>query len=340
MKRAKTPLAALSLTVLLSALAWSVVSFAGGDSAAGGVPAPIKDCTDPYACAARTTLAKQAPIELKDTHNVFRLSEKIISGGEPLSDDGLRALAKMGIKTLLSVDGKTPNAKLAAELGMRYVHVPIRYGGIKKDEVLKIAKTFREMKPPFYVHCFHGKHRGPAAAAVGRVLVDGVSREQALAEMRQWSGTAKKYTGLYGSIATGQLPAAKVTAAFKWDFPAADEAKGVRVGMIRMTRTFDNVKWLAKREWKTDAEHPDIDPVNESEKLLQQFEVMAKIECDTCRPDDYKTWMKASLDEARGLATALEAFKAGDKDAASLASKKLVALKGLCSDCHKPYRNK
>ncbi len=96
--------------------------------------------------------------------------------------------------------------------------------------------------------------------------------------------------------------------------------------------------WPSMR--KTDAEHPDIDPVNESEKLLQQFEVMAKLECDTCRPDDYKGWMKASLVEAPGLATALEAYKAGDKSAASLASKKLVALKGLCSDCHKPYRNK
>ena len=71
-------------------------------------------------------------------------------------------------------------------------------------------KTFRELDGPFYVHCFHGKHRGPAAAAaLGRIAVDGVPREQAIAEMRQWCGTSEKYEGLYRTIAEVLRPDAE-----------------------------------------------------------------------------------------------------------------------------------
>ena len=48
--------------------------------------------------------------------------------------------------------------------------------GINEDEIAMIAKTFREVEGPFYVHCYHGKHRGPAAAAIGRVALDGLGR--------------------------------------------------------------------------------------------------------------------------------------------------------------------
>ena len=45
----------------------------------------------------------------------------------------MRLIADMGVKTILSVDGKIPDAEEAAKYGIRYVHVPIRYGGITND---------------------------------------------------------------------------------------------------------------------------------------------------------------------------------------------------------------
>ncbi len=307
---------------------------------AGTVPPPIEDCTDAYECAGRKKLKPTAPTELEGLHNVFKLSDNIISGGEPLTDGALKAVADMGVKTILSVDGKAPNAELAKKLGMRYVHVPIRYGGLTGDQATKIAKTFREQKPPFYVHCFHGKHRGPCGAAVGRIVLDEVSREQALAEMRQWSGAARKYSGLYVSIATGDIPTAKTTEAFTWDFPAQHKIDGVRAGMVHMTRAFDNVKWLAKREWKPDANHPDIDAVNETAQLVQHFDQFVALKGYAARPADYKAWMTDSVKSVRELATAVKAHADGDSAAAGLATKKLAVLKNLCGACHKPYRNK
>ena len=153
----------------------------------------------------------------------------------------------MGVKTILSVDGKPPDAETAAKLGMKYVHVPIQYKTITPEETAEIAKTFRELEGPFYVHCYHGKHRGPAAAAVGRVVLDGASREQAIAEMRQWCGTSQKYEGLYRVIATGDLPAEAETRKLAWSFPARHSAGGLKGMMVEGSRAFDNLKDLVAK---------------------------------------------------------------------------------------------
>ncbi|MDJ0972832.1 MAG: hypothetical protein QNJ98_00050 [Planctomycetota bacterium] len=307
---------------------------------AGAVPPPLASSTPAYDWAGRTELPEVEPFEREDLHNVFELSENILSGGEPLTDEALEAVAKMGAKTILSVDGKAPNVELAEKLGMRYVHVPIRYGGLSKAQMLQIAKTFRELPGPFYVHCFHGKHRGPAAAAVGRVLLDGASRELALAEMRQWCGTAAKYTGLYKSIANDALPTAKETEAYEWDFPSKHEITGLRAGMVDMTRTWDNVKWLKKNGWKSDAAHPDIDPVNETTKLFEQFEQMHALADTSKRPADYRKWMADSVTGVKELKTSVKAYIDGDEASRDLSDKKLAIVKDLCVRCHKPYRDK
>lgn len=309
-------------------------------SAEAGTPPPLEGCEDPFACAGRTKLAKVAPTDRDDLHNVFRLSEHIISGGEPLSDDALAHIKSLGIKTILSVDGKAPNAALAKKLGMRYVHVPIRYGGMTATQLLKVAKTFRELEAPFFVHCFHGKHRGPAAAAVGRLILDGAGRELALAEMRQWCGTAEKYPGLYATIATGAIPTKAQTDAFDWDFPSTDPIKGIRLGMVRMTRTFDNVKAIAQNGWKPDAAHPDIDPVNEVKMLRQHFDQMAALADTKKRPKDYRAWMVDSQKLAVQLVGSVQETVRGKAGAGPLADKQLKVLKDLCQRCHEPYRNK
>ena len=307
--------------------------------AEAGVPPPIADCTDAFECALRVKLPEVAPENHDDLHNVFKLSDNIHSGGEPLTKEALERLAERGIKTILSVDGKVPDAQTARELGMRYVHVPIRYGGMRPDEMMKIAKTFRELPGPFYVHCFHGKHRGPTGAAVGRIALDGVSREEALAEMRQWCGAAGKYDGLYRTIALGDIPSAAKTKAFTWGFDEAHPMHGIREGMIRMTRSWDLVKDAQKRGWQDDPQHPDIDMVHEAELVDQAFAAMAAMKELTEKPADYQAWMKDAVAATKLLHEALVQAKAGAEGAADVADQRFTAVNNLCSACHKPYRN-
>lgn len=294
-------------------------------------PPPLANVTDAFELAGRQSLAIVDPEEHAELHNVYHLSEQIVSGGEPLGADGMAKVAAMGVKTILSVDGKIPDREAAARHGMRYVHVPIQYRRISGDELLKMAKMFRELDGPFYIHCFHGRHRGPAAAAVGRLVLDGASREQALAEMRQWCGASGKYEGLYRTIATATMPTPEQTQAYEWDFPAAHRLGDFRQSMVGLTRHWDNLELLGQRGFEADPAHPDLDAVNEAKQFASLFEQGADYTAHA--PEDFNEWMQDSVLESKALLAALE------RGEAARAKKSLRVLKQTCVSCHASYRN-
>ena len=301
--------------------------------------APLARVEDPYAEAGKVTLPKTEPAEYPGLHNVYRLSENIISGSEPHGEEALAELAKLGVKTILSVDGKVPDGETAAKYGLKYVHVPIQYSGIDEGELTRIAKTFREQEGPFYVHCFHGKHRGPAGAAVGRLVLDGAPREQALAEMRQWCGTSKKYEGLFGVIASGAMPTVEESARLEWDFPAAQPLGGFRQAMVGITRAFDHLKPLYNLKWEPDPEHPDLDALNEAEKLADLFRRSAELEEVQAQPEEFRGYVDDSVRASVSLVEQLRAAKAGDASAKEEASKSFRTIHQTCTLCHTVYRN-
>jgi protein tyrosine phosphatase (PTP) superfamily phosphohydrolase (DUF442 family) len=291
-----------------------------------------------YAAAERIQLPKTPPEDRHGLHHVYHLSRNIVSGSEPHGEEAFRELREMGIRTILSVDGKVPDAELASKYGMSYVHVPIQYRGIPDDEVARIAKTFREKEGPFYVHCFHGKHRGPAAAAVGRLVIDGVSREQAIAEMRQWCGTAEGYEGLYRAIADGKIPTPSETRAYEWDFPSAHALEGFRHAMVEISRIDDNLKFLARRNWEPDPDHPDVDPLRESESLAAALDRTASLEEVASKPMDFRGWISEAASAASGLRDTLGAWRSGRAPIADVESS-YERLTGLCNTCHEIHRN-
>ena len=93
-------------------------------------------------------------------HNVFRLEARVYSGSSPYSEAAFRELAKLGVRTIISVDGAMPAVELA-----RYVHLPIGYDAVPPSRAAELVKAAQGSDGPLYVHCHHGKHRGPAAAA-------------------------------------------------------------------------------------------------------------------------------------------------------------------------------
>ncbi len=290
-----------------------------------------------YATGARFELPPASPQDSSGLHNVYALSDQIISGSEPHGEEAFAELQAMGVRTILSVDGKVPDADLAAKYGMSYVHVPIQYKGIANEELTRIVKTFREKEGPIYVHCFHGKHRGPAAAELGRLVVDGISREQALAEMRR-CGTADTYEGLYRVVAEGDIPSEDETRAYAWDFPAAHPMEGFRSAMIEISRADDHLKALSKREWAADPAHPDVDAVNEATKLASTFERAHELEELAAKPADFTGWIQDSTRQSAALRDALTAWKAGSGSAED-ATKAYKALSATCTACHDVYRN-
>ena len=292
-----------------------------------------------YAAAALVRLPEVPPEDDEDLHHVYHLSEQIISGAEPKNRHSLEALRDMGVRTVLSVDGKAPAADEAEELGLRYVHVPIQYAGLTEDELLKIAKTFRELEGPFYVHCYHGKHRGPAAAAVGRLVLDGVSREQALAEMRQWMGTSSAYEGLYATIACGDIPEGDATQAFAWGFDRTQDLGGVAGGMVLAARSYDGILDLSKNGWQVAPSHPDLTPEKELPRLRQILERSLEAEEPIVAEGAYREHLDASLEAVDALIGEVTKLRSGQVQDPAAADEALRALKASCTACHVQYRN-
>lgn len=292
-----------------------------------------------YELAGKTPLEPREGLELPGIHHYFALSDSVHSGAEPEGRTAFETLASLGIKTIVSVDGATPDHETASEFGLRYVHVPIRYSGMEQDQINALAKTFRELDGPFYVHCFHGKHRGPAGAAIGRLVVDGVEREVALAEMRQWIGTAEKYEGLYATVAYGAIPDEAVTAECAFDFPTVHAFGGFREAMTAIPRQFDVLVALSKRDWEADPSHPDWDGVNAATKLADVFAQTRSMQEVLDEDDEYQGWLARSEALSRKLATQLEALKAGDRGLLEPSKELVTDIRGICNRCHKGYRN-
>src|SRR5262249_10275117 len=117
--------------------------------------------------------AQPERIDAPGIENAFRLSPRLLSGGQPEGEMGFETLKRLGVKTVISVDGSQPDVEAARRNGLRYVHLPVGYDGIPRDQAILLVAAIRDLPGPVFVHCHHGKHRGPAAAAVCALATEG-----------------------------------------------------------------------------------------------------------------------------------------------------------------------
>jgi hypothetical protein len=90
---------------------------------------------------------------------------------------------------------------------MRYVHLPFGYDGIPAGRVAELARAAATVEGPIFVHCHHGKHRGPAAVGVICLANGSMTVPQAEALLRS-AGTSPDYPGLFGAVTHFVAPTA------------------------------------------------------------------------------------------------------------------------------------
>lgn len=172
-------------------------------------------------------------------HNCFRVSEKLYSGGQPEGEEGFSSLSKLGIKTVISVDGARPDVESARKYGLKYVHIPIGYDGIPRETMLRLGRAAEVLPGPIYVHCHHGKHRGPAAvAAIGLCTDNNCRAEDAVSFMKR-AKTDPKYRGLYGAARTFRPPTREELKRVPIDFPETATVGDLAEAMTRIDREFE-----------------------------------------------------------------------------------------------------
>jgi protein tyrosine phosphatase (PTP) superfamily phosphohydrolase (DUF442 family) len=272
------------------------------------------------------------PVEVEGLHNVYRLSDRLYSGSGPEGDAGFAALQTLGVRTVISVDGAAPDAATAERFGMRYVHVPVGYDGIPREKAWRLAKAARDLPGPVYVHCHHGMHRGPAAAACILLALDpSFTRDDAAAWLTQ-AGTDPRYRGLVELPRTLPRPGAADLDALPADFPSVVEVPDLTRLMVAIGDRWDHLKLAKAAGWKSPPGHPDIDPPHEALQLLELYREAGRMPDVTRRGAEFMALLKESEAAAGELEKALWE-NAGATQAAFERSR------SLCARCHAKYRD-
>lgn len=286
--------------------------------------------------AAQTPPTGAEKVALPGIENAYRLSPRLYSGGQPEGDAAFKALRALGVRTILSVDGAPTDPAAAHRHGLRYVHLPIGYDGLEPDRVAQLVKVVQTLPGPIYVHCHHGKHRGPAAAAVCAMAAEGWSKPQARAWLER-AGTSPDYAGLYAAVAAYQPPGAAALAAID---PARDLPEQAEVPALVESMTDVDARWSHLQPLTLDppaAKAPPAPLAPEALLLSESFREAARRPDALARGPAFVQSMTAAADTAAALHARLSAPGATPRDEPVRAAARLVARS--CTDCHHRFRD-
>lgn len=265
--------------------------------------------------------------------NVYRITDKLYCGAAPDGEVGFTSLEQLGVKTVISVDGSKPDVGAAHRHGLHYVHLPIGYDGVPRDQALRIAKAVCDLPGPIYLHCHHGQHRGRAAAAVAHVFLDSrCTPDDAVAEMKR-AGTGPRYEGLYASPRRLSRPTSDEIDSVAGDFPEVANVTGFAQAMVAIDGCWDNLKAIKKAGWKTPAHHADLTPAHETLQLQEQFREAGRLPEVRERPEEFRQWLKDAEHSAAELQNVLTGRDIGSADS------EFRKLASSCSRCHAGFRD-
>ncbi len=261
-----------------------------------------------------------------------RWSDRVGQGAQPHGDVAFENLAALGYTTVLSVDGAVPAVDAAKKHGLRYVHIPIGYDGVPDDAAARIIAAVERSAGPVYIHCHHGRHRGPAAAMVARITVDKISNDDAVASMKL-SGTSPKYEGLYRDIAQFVGVSAAAKNAVPATLPSTVLPKGIQANMVGVDRSYTYLTQSRANDWKGVPDSPDVSTPHEARMLWEHFRELRREPKAKAHGASFIGFAKDSEKSAIALEKAL---RANNEAATELA---FSQVKNSCNACHKQFRN-
>ncbi|MBI1247608.1 hypothetical protein GC197_07135 [bacterium] len=267
---------------------------------------------------------------LPGVDNVLKVTKNVVSGSQPHGEEGFKTLQDLGIDVIVSVDGAIPSVELAHKYGMRYVHIPFGYDGIPDQAQASLKRVMQDyQQQKIFFHCHHGKHRGPAAAALACYEDGGLTKNQAIDFMRS-AGTSSDYAGLWKGILEFK-PVPKSTPLP----PLVEVAKvdSLAMAMAKIDRVYDRLVLCKEADWKTPPKHADVLPVHEALMLQEGIYEAGRL----LQEDQFDAKFRERVDVTVEMSTTLKKqIEAGQtKDATA----SLKAIKASCTACHAKYRN-
>ena len=297
----------------------------------------------PMICLASDGFASNArpgggtPLGIDSLPNAHRLHANVIAGGQPDGEAGFQSLSSLGVRTIISVDGAKPNVGLAKKHGMRYVHLPHGYDRISGERAMQLAKAVSDLPGPVYVHCHHGKHRSPAAAAVACVGAGYLNRTEG-AELLARMGTSLDYRGLHEAVASARriedLKDQPV------EFREVVEVPPIQAAMVGLEHRYEQLAEIQRAGWRTPSGHPDLSPVHEALLLREQLTELLRAERTAGRTPDFLAILEHSVAATISLQSQLRhSLESRSVDQKSQLTDTLASIQQDCRQCHQRHRD-
>ncbi|QDT54362.1 hypothetical protein Pan44_23950 [Caulifigura coniformis] len=261
--------------------------------------------------------------------NAYRITANVISGGLPDGDAGFQELKALGVRTVISVDGMAPDAEKAKSYGLRYVHLPHGYDRIPLERGRELAKAIQDLPGPVYIHCHHGKHRAPAAAAVACIEA-GLLPAGAGEAVLKTAGTNPNYRGLYESVRQARPLSAAELDRLQVEFREKSPIPPFAEAMVELEHAFDAVRQESSRNWSRSG-----DTRAAALLLVEHYREMQRLEDVQRRPASFREFLAAGEQAAMQL----QSSASGESVDARQAEAALKTLSSGCADCHAAYRD-
>lgn len=273
--------------------------------------------------------AVESEMDKPGLYQVFGVTDKLLSGSSPDGEISFKSLKNLGVKTIISVDGAKPNVDMARKFGMRYVHLPVGYDGIPCEHSWRLAKAVRDFPGMVYIHCHHGKHRGPAAAATIRLCLDSTfSIDDALAMMKQ-AGTDMRYQGLYDSVKHIERPTTQQLDRLIAEFPEVAEVSPLARAMVEIDKHIDELLRHQSTEWKPTKENF----AHSALMIAEHYRESARL---NNQGPELKRLLRNGEQTANNLEHELRLFVKADKNKLNELMKQ---MKANCVECHASHRD-
>ncbi|MFT7464220.1 MAG: tyrosine-protein phosphatase SIW14 [Pseudohongiellaceae bacterium] len=115
--------------------------------------------------------------------NAWAVTSSFSRGAQPAAE-GFAQLRRLGVKTVLNLRTLHSDRELCAAAGLDYIKVTVQAWETEREEILEVLEVLTdEAKQPVFLHCQHGADRTGAMTALYRMVVQGWSRSEAIAEM-------------------------------------------------------------------------------------------------------------------------------------------------------------
>jgi protein tyrosine/serine phosphatase len=150
--------------------------------AAQTAAAPATPAGTPVAAGARPA-HWAAPLTVEGVPNLHQVTPTLYRSEQPTAQ-GFRNLEKLGIRTVINLRAFNSDDDEVRGTNLRTERVKILTWNIDDEHVIDVMRLLRQPENgPFLIHCQHGADRTGLMTAMFRILEQGWTADEALAEL-------------------------------------------------------------------------------------------------------------------------------------------------------------